>query len=399
MKILWLTLDALLPLDSAGRAGVYKRIENICKDNDIYLMYFYSENGELEASKKLEEICKEVHGIKRESNALKLITNYLAYPYTVSTRISQDFIAKMDEILVKEEIDLINIDFPQMGYSLLKSKNRGNIPIVINQHNIEWQRFVEISNSSSISWKRKLFTAIEAKKLKRFEEKLYSKLNVSGFTFVTPEDKKYFIEWINPERTILETIPGGAEAQYTDISQIPNNNNMVFVGVMSNELNPEGAIWFIKNVFPRIKEEVPDAHFTVVGKDPVKDLLELRSEDITITGFVDDLRPYYDNAKMVVIPVLHGGGVKLKLLEAMGYRKIIVSTSVGARGTDFKDKESIYIADSAETFSEYCINILKNTNEYEYIARNAMEVFDAKYTWQGIGLMYESFLKKCVNKS
>ncbi len=396
MKILWLTLDALLPLDSAGRAGVYKRIEYIYKKHDIFLMYFYSADTELEASKKLETMCKEVHGFKRESNKLKLLINYLLYPYTVSTRISNQFIKKMDQILVDNKIDLINIDFPQMGYSLLKSKKKGNIPIVINQHNIEWQRFVEISHSSSISKTRKLLTIIEAKKLKSFEEKLYKTLDVSGYSFVTPEDREYFNKWINPKKAIMQTIPGGAEAKCSELPNIPNNNNMVFVGVMSNELNPEGAVWFIKNVLPKIKKEVPDAHFTVVGKDPVNELIELQSEYVTITGFVENLDPYYENAKVVVIPVLHGGGVKLKLLEAMGYRKIVVSTSIGAKGTDFVDQKSILIADDATLFAKYCIEVLMRPKYYEFIARNAMEIFDKKYTWQGIGDIYDEFLRSCA---
>ena len=138
---------------------------------------------------------------------------------------------------------------------------------------------------------------------------------------------------------------------------------------MSNEFNPEGALWFVNEVLPRIKCNIRDIKFYIVGKDPIEKLKALSDPNVIVTGFVEDLDPYYQMADIVVIPVLHGGGVKLKLLEAMGYNKTVVSTSQGARGTDFVDGESILIADDAEKFAENCVSVLNDPVAFQLLKK------------------------------
>lgn len=101
MKILWLTIDSLMPLDTAGRLGVYKRMEQLWKDNDIYLFYFYNNEEEKNASQVLNGHCKSVKGYKREKSIVKLLINYIRYPYTVSTRINPELIKDVENSLIQ----------------------------------------------------------------------------------------------------------------------------------------------------------------------------------------------------------------------------------------------------------------------------------------------------------
>lgn len=392
MKILWLTLDALLPMHSGGRLGVLKRLENIYHDHEIYLFYFYSDSFEEQCSRQLKTYCQNVRGYKKEKNKIRILLNYLYFPYTVSTRINKRLIKDIDECIEQNKIDLINIDFPQMGYSLLKCHNLSSIKIVMNLHNIEWQRFEEISKSFSISGIKRLISRMEADKLKRFEEKIYKKLNFSAFTFVTLEDKKFFEAWMTDIKATLEIIPGGAVYHPAEVGGIELAHKLVFVGVMSNELNPEGALWFVKNILPKIKEKVPDVEFYIVGKNPIKKLRHLSVPGVYVTGFVDDVSYFYRTASAVVIPILHGGGVKLKLLEAIGYGSIVVSTTMGVKGTNFENGKHILISDDANEFAEYCIDILLNRDKYEKLRLSALDLFKEQYTWEGIGKKYSDFL-------
>ena len=397
MRILWITLDALLPMDTAGRMGVLQRLENIYRDHEIYLYYFYSEDKDEEKSQKLVSMCKEVKGFKREKNKVKLLINYICYPFTVSTRISNALVADIDRCIENNHIQVVNIDFPQMGYSLLKSRKLENVKLVMNQHNVEWKRFDQISKSSSVSLFRRWISKIESIRLRRFEEKLYRKIKFDAFTFVTLEDKMSFEQWVKPKNTILEIIPGGGEYYGGLIDRNYNTHNLIFVGVMSNELNPEGALWFVKNILPKIELKVPDVQFFIVGKDPVKELRELDICNVHVTGFVDDLSQYYRTACAVVIPVLHGGGVKLKLLEAIGYGSVVISTSVGVKGTVFKHNRDILITDDANKFADYCIDVLTNIDKYAAMRQNAICIFKENYTWKGIGKKYSNFLSKLCN--
>lgn len=393
MNILWLTLESLWPVNTAGKIGVYKRLENVCKKHNVYLFYFTDSCSSEE--KELSTICKKVKGFPRTKSKIQLIKNYLHLPYTVSTRVSKELTNEIDYCIIENHIDIINIDFPQMCYSLLKCKRLANVKIVLNQHNIEWQRFEEISKSESISWIRKLISRVESLRLKKYEELIYEKIHFDGMTFVTEDDIDIFKQWITVRSYNLQLVPGGAERHFSSKTN-KTGHNIIFVGVMSNELNPEGAFWFINKVWPKIKKEVPDVHFYVVGKDPVEKLRRITESGIYVTGYVEDLKKYYEMADFVVIPVQHGGGVKLKLLEAVGYGKMVVSTSVGARGTLFQNGVDIIIEDDPEAFADHCIDILRHKENYLGIENNAIKLFEEKYTWSGISKEYIGFLENVV---
>ena len=395
MNILWLTLEPLWPVDTAGKIGVYKRLENVCKKHSVYLFYFT--DSESSTEKELNTICKSVKGFPRVKSKIQLLKNYLHLPYTVSTRVSNELIDEIDRCIIENHIDIINIDFPQMCYSLLKCKNLTNVKIVLNQHNIEWQRFEEISKSESISLIRKLISRVESCRLKKYEELVYEKINFDGMTFVTQDDIDIFKQWITVHPYQLQLVPGGAEVQF--MSKInKTSHKIIFVGVMSNELNPEGALWFINKVWPKIKKVVPDVNFYIVGKDPIEKLKSISEPDIHVTGYVEDLKKYYETADFVVIPVQHGGGVKLKLLEAVGYGKLVVSTSVGARGTLFQNGVDIIIEDNPESFADYCIDILNNYENYRVLEENAKKLFQDEYTWEGISAKYIEFLEAIMSR-
>lgn len=397
LNILWLTLESLWPVDTAGKIGVYKRLENVCKKHDVYLFYFTDSDRSTDT--ELSGVCKEIKGFQRVKSKIQLLKNYIHLPYTVSTRVSEELTNEIDSCIIENHIDLINIDFPQMCYSLLKCKNLANVKIVLNQHNIEWQRFEEISKSESITWMRKLISVLESVRLKKYEELIYSKIHFDGMTFVTQDDIDIFKQWIEVHPYYLKLVPGGAESHFISKPNITNHNHsIIFVGVMSNELNPEGALWFINKVWPKIKKEVPEVQFFVVGKDPVEKLKRITEPDIHVTGYVEDLKKYYEMADFVVIPVQHGGGVKLKLLEAIGYGKVVVTTSVGARGTKFEHGVDIIIEDDPEAFADYCIDILNNCEKYSMLKKNAEKKFRDEYTWEGISDRYIEFLETIISR-
>lgn len=395
MKILWLTIENLIPPNTAGRIGVLKRLEPVSEQNEVYLFYFYdSEEENAECKKALSAKCKLVKSYRREHNKIKLLLKSLMYPYTAATRISSEMTADIDECISQNGIEIINIDFPQMGYSLLKLKNLSKVKIIMNQHNIEWMRFIEMSRSKSVPKYRRLVMRIEGIRLKHFEEELYNKIHFDAQTFVTKEDRDLFQEWMRPKNTQLKVFYGGGDYKDASIEEINHSGekNIIFVGVMSNEFNPEGAIWFVQNVLPKIKEQINNVKFYVVGKDPISKLKEILNPDVIVTGYVDDLDSYYRMADLVVVPVLHGGGIKLKLLEAIGRNKFVVSTSQGARGTEFKNGESILISDDAKSFAEMCIEILMHPEKHEAIRKQAREIFLNSYTWEKIGSEYNNFL-------
>lgn len=397
MNILWLTLDSPLPLDSGGRIGVYKRIKKVSEKHIVTLMYFYADEMDEENCKILKQCCKRVCGYPKEKNVIKKLVHYIFYPYTVSTRMNKKFIEDVDEFIIKDNIDLIIVDFPQTGYSLMKCKKTGKIPIVMSQYNVEWKRYEEIAKSSVVPLFRKIIARTEAFKLKKFEEKLYRRINMSAFIFVTLEDRDYFGGWIKDINAVLEVIPTDFDIMEGESPYLNDNGkNIIFVGDMSNELNPEGALWFTHSVFPKIREKVPEALFYIVGRNPINKLLHINDPGVIVTGSVENVKKYYDIADVVVIPVLHGGGIKSKLLEAVGCGKLVITTASGAKGTEFINGTHILVTDDAEEFARYCIDALTDREKYRSMRNNAVELFASLYAAERVGTQFCGFLEKIL---
>jgi glycosyltransferase involved in cell wall biosynthesis len=126
---------------------------------------------------------------------------------------------------------------------------------------------------------------------------------------------------------------------------------------------------------------------SIVGSSPPREAVELGRLDtqFEVTGYVEDVRPYIDRARIYVCPIFDGGGTKLKILDAMGMRKAIVATRVACEGINLEHGKSVLFADSAEEFL-VAINTLMNEPELAAeIARNARAVAQNEYSYSSIG--------------
>jgi glycosyltransferase involved in cell wall biosynthesis len=165
---------------------------------------------------------------------------------------------------------------------------------------------------------------------------------------------------------------------------VPGSRDMVFVGKMDFRPNVDAVLWFAQNVLPLIRKEIPDARFWVVGKDPHPRLAPLKKDPaVVLTGWVEDVRPYIAGAAVYVIPLRIGGGTRLKVLEAMGMGKAVVSTSLGCEGFDLVAGQDLILADEPEEFGSSVVALLRDAGRREDLGR-AARGFAAQYDWRAI---------------
>ncbi len=136
----------------------------------------------------------------------------------------------------------------------------------------------------------------------------------------------------------------------------------IFTGTMDFRPNVDGVLWFVDKVWPRIRMALPEARFYIVGRRPHARLKRLRDiPDIVITGEVPDTRPYIDAATVYVVPLLVGGGTRLKLLESTAMGKAIVATPLAAEG--FADPQrAMFLAATPPAFADACVALAQDAN-------------------------------------
>jgi glycosyltransferase involved in cell wall biosynthesis len=188
-----------------------------------------------------------------------------------------------------------------------------------------------------------------------------------------------------PEQNMTVIQNGAGEGFFEDLGIEPEPFTMVFTGLFTHLPNSQGMVWFLRKVFPRILEEAPEARIYVVGKSPTRELLAMASESVIVTGFVEDVRPYMARSQVFVVPLLAGGGIRGKALEAMAMRKPIVTTTVGVEGIHLRDQESALFADTPGTFAKAVIRMFRDSDLRERIARNAFVTAQQHYKWAAKG--------------
>ncbi|MDD9973949.1 MAG: glycosyltransferase family 4 protein, partial [Candidatus Poribacteria bacterium] len=149
--------------------------------------------------------------------------------------------------------------------------------------------------------------------------------------------------------------------------------------------NEDAVSFFADEVLPQIHAEVPEVKFSIVGGNPsahVKKLAE--KEGIVVTGRVPEIKPYFAETTVFVVPLRIGSGTRLKILEALAMGKAIVSTSVGAEGLDLKDGEEIFIADEPKVFAEAVTRLLKDPSLRRRIGKNGRARVERDYDWRSI---------------
>lgn len=390
MNILWITLESILPANTGGRIGVFKRLEQLAKTEKIYLFYPYDNDYELLHVNELRKYCQKVYPYSRRANKKHGLLKLWKYPFTVGSREFPSMKRNIQECIKKEHIDVINVDFPHMCVDLLDLNLQ--IPIVLNEHNIEWKVYRTIARSHKNIFKKAAYF-LDSYRLEMFEKMLFQKLAFSKVTFVSSKDMQYMIDQDIVQVVKAELIPVGADVH--EMNYIPHNGrNIIFVGKMSYGPNVEAVKWFADEVFPQIKAEIKDVRFYIVGKDPVDEVKALQSDDVIVTGMVDDVKEYYSLADLVVLPLKNGGGVKVKLLEAISFNKPIVSTTVGVEGTYYASN-LIPISDESQGFSKLCKEMILEKEKYP--TKEVFEYYENNYTWIGIGRKYRNCLEQIVN--
>ena len=161
--------------------------------------------------------------------------------------------------------------------------------------------------------------------------------------------------------------------------------DVLFIGRMDYHANIDAALYFVKNIWPLIHARRPELRLVLAGAQPAPAIVALREQGITVTGTVDDVRPFYRSALVSVVPLRVGGGTRLKVLEAMAAGTPVVSTTLGAEGLAVTLGKDILLADTPQAFADAVVSLQADSEQWRELATNARQLVQARYDWSVIG--------------
>jgi GT2 family glycosyltransferase len=207
----------------------------------------------------------------------------------------------------------------------------------------------------------------EAKRLKEIEFRL---MEMSDVTLVVSPVEKEIINngnpqiWVEIISNILEV--KGANTPFSD------RKDIMFVGNFIHPPNADAVKWFVKEIFPLVKEKLPGVKFYITGDNPTGEIMALASQDVVVTGFVKDLTIYFEKCRVFVAPLRYGAGVKGKINQSMSYGLPVISTTIGIEGMQLKDGVDILVADTPGEFVDNIVRLYLDEELWNKISSNSI---------------------------
>ena len=181
-------------------------------------------------------------------------------------------------------------------------------------------------------------------------------------------------------------VPNGVENHPPTDPSLELADTILFVGQLGYEPNVDGIRFFARSILPILRSWNPNVQFMIVGCDADREVKALHNgKTCVVFEDVPDLQPYYEKASIAVAPLRLGSGTRLKILEALGRGKAVVSTTIGAEGIDLRPGIDLEIADSAEAFAQTCARLLADKAARQRLGTSGRARVWAKYRWDSIG--------------
>jgi len=301
--------------------------------------------------------------------------------------------------LAEEPFDVVQVEGIELARYLWPDRQHpsptGTHPLtVFDDHNAEYvlqKRAFLTDIQHPRRWVAALYSLVQWLRLRRFERQVCQRAD--RLIAVSEADARALIALDPALKPVL--VPNGVDltTYHPNVAPHPGLSHpaLVFTGKMDFRPNVDAVLWFSHEVLPRLWTRIPEAHFYIVGQSPSPRLDPLRGERrITITGHVDDVRPYIAAADVYVVPLRVGGGTRLKVLEAMAMGRALVSTRLGIEGLGASDGSELFVANDAEAFARRVLDLLRDEARRDTLGRAARAFVEQHYGWERIGPLLEA---------
>ena len=396
MKILWLKTELLHPVDKGGKIRSYNMLKELKRSCHITYLTLDDGTADHGARELANEYCHELVCVPHQQREKftagfygELLLNLASdLPYAIKKYQSAAMRQEIATRVAHEDFDVVVCDFLAPAVNV---PPRLNCRSVLFQHNVEamiWKRHYEVQSNVA----KKAYLYRQWQKMLAFEAK--SCLEFDSVVAVSREDRELMQQQYRVEQ--IYDVPTGVDTEYFRPSGRVKlqPQNLVFTGSMDWLPNEDAIRYFTSQIMPQIKQAVPEVKLTVVGRNPYPSLVELSKRDpsIVVTGRVEDVRPFMEEAAVYIVPLRIGGGTRLKIYEAMAMEKPIVSTSIGAEGLPVTDGKEIVLADTPGSFAEAVVRLIRQESLASEIGKQAAAKVREKFGWDTVA---EDFAQIC----
>ena len=329
--------------------------------------------------------------IQTDLNPWKALRAFLfeEIPYNILRFRSAEFRDLLEKIVQKENPDIIQMEGVYLAMYAKNIQKISGAPLLLRAHNVEFEIWERLA-AAETNFLKAFYLRHLAEKGKVFEQQAIQLFD--GIVAITERDAQQFRSFGYQGK--MAVVPAGVDwavYQVPTVSVIPLS--VCFLGSLEWMPNQQGLLWFLQNVWEKIRAKVPEAVFRVAGKNPPEKILKWQQAGVEILGQVKDAPEFLASNQIMVVPLLAGGGMRLKIMEGMAAGLPVISTPVGAEGID---SPLIDLHENPDSFAEAVIAYLQNPEalrQRREAVRQAAKAFD----WDIINLDLVQFYQTCLS--
>jgi len=388
MKILLVTSNLPYPLTTGGKIRVWHLLQQIAQRHEVTLLSLLDSADDIQFLPELQPYCTRVETVVKQRRRprgkllLRLLwTMFKGQPPRNGIAYYGEMKRKVQEIASDHSFDIIHVEGSYMAPYIEFMANADSAARLITLSDVGAIQCERILKVESDLWGR-FWTWLDWFFLRRWEP-TYLARHFDKCIVVSPIDEA-LLRQANPALDLV-VVPNGVDtARYDLLPEVPASKDVLFIGKMSYVPNVDGATFFCQEIFPLIKQRVPGTRLLIVGQSPTETVRTLASDDVIVTGYVESVIPYYQQALVSIVPLRAGGGTRLKILESMAMGRPVVSTTLGCEGLAVTHGENILVADDPADFATQTIRLLSDAELRRRLVVNGRWLVETTYDWQVI---------------
>jgi glycosyltransferase involved in cell wall biosynthesis len=383
MRILWVKVGGLWPLNTGGRLRSFNILSELAREHEVSVFTTHPPGEDGEVLRRQLPQCKRVESFpfaapkfRDPRFPLTLARSWLSsMPVDVYKHRVPAMRQAVEALLASGEIDLCVADFV---FAAPNVPLDGPVPVMFFSHNVEYQILKRLAEAQTDPIRRTLL-GIEWRKMRRYEAQVCRKARLT--VAVSAQDRA--LHQADATGAVIRDVPTGVDVGYFHANGTPEDPaELVFTGSMDWHPNEDAIRHFITEILPAIRHEVPRTRLTVVGRNPSSGLRhDAERAGVKVTGTVDDVRPYIDAAAVYVVPLRIGGGTRLKIFEALSMGKAVVSTGIGVEGLPLAPGEHYLKADDPQAFASAVVTLLRDPQHRHALGDAGRQLTHERYAW------------------
>jgi len=399
MKILLLTQVLPYPPDSGPKVKTWNVLKYLAQHHQVTLVSFVRGDQSAEVA-HLQSVCAAVHTVPMQRGALRdgyyMLRSFLSgQPFLMQRDDRAAMRRLIDRLAADQQFDIVHAD--QLNMAQFAGRVTGAAK-VLDAHNALWLLYKRLWQTMGGGPKKWLLNR-DWQLLKQYEGRICREFD--AVLAVSREDTAALEEAAGGPLNNVTVIPIAIDTdEIAPVARHANAGHILHIGTMFWPPNVDGILWFLQEVLPLIRAERPDVVFDVVGSRPPQEIVAYgqNGSGVNVTGYVEDPAPYYQSAGVMVVPLRAGGGMRVKILNALSQELPMVSTTIGCEGIAVEPDRHLLVADTPHDFAQATLRLLNDPSLARQLGQNGRQLIQSTYDYRAACLPLDDCYKKALNK-